>query len=392
MSQIGQPDPRLNDIARRLYQALEIRANRDGRALNNMFQSIYPHRNWGPPHLVIQGYYYIPHPGLSVNTVQDTWSRFWNGRINVYANQVNLSLRADVDEIIGEAIEDRLRVVNRISNPRPYVHQAEAIIQALASLDQIRSELRQGRFPTGRPSPQIIALLAGTAGGKTEFFESIILQLVLDAKRVNRFDTVKAVIIYTMKAFMTEHFRRFLRDILYINDAIQRGRVHGVSRPLTIGVLCGDTPRRVRNRENVEVTLRRLLNSLSCPLCGQQIIVRQLGRMRGPGRQVINFEIYCSNHTRRHNLGVIRICREDIYEMPPDILLITPDMLNLIITNRSTMQRLFVQHGGFPLILVLDEPHAYTGIFGTNVSMLIRELKTLFSILLLDITLMTLGL
>jgi len=345
----------LGNIANKIFQVLENRRGYGG--LQDLFQAFHPDQN-NPFH----NQRFIPYYQYSSPTnVPINWRNSWtlNGISHSYIrnilqqrHNISFSLTADLDSVIGEAIFNRLST--RVSNPAPYEHQAEAIAVALYALDQLRVNLRNGRLPRGLQLPyDVVALLAPTAQGKTEFLETVTLQLVLDAKRVQRFDSTKIICIYSMKAFMMDHFRRFIRDILFINQNLP-----GNLRPITIGILDGDTPDTVRSQNEIINRLTELIGSRNCPICGSAIT------------QITNRNnIRC---LQGHNFAIIRLDRESIKQMPPDILFITPDMLNLILMLPH-YRRLFVS-GGSPLAVVIDEPHTYIGVFGSNVSSLIREL------------------
>lgn len=365
----------INNIAQRFLRAIAVRAQQAGLTLRDLYQTIFPHPQYGPPHLVHQGCNYIPYPRLSALEIHESFTQFWDlNVVNRYAQQISqaigrqIVITTDLDAIVGEAIHTRL--AQRRGSYRVYAHQAESIIFALYALDTIRRDLRRGLLPMQINLPlRVIADLAETAGGKTEVFESIALQLVLDCKRVSHFDIPKVIILYPMKAFMVEHFRRFLRDIMYINEAIRQGRVPGVSRDVrvTIGVYCGDTPRNQDGLNRIAEWISYLLGEPRCPLCNQPIDIMVFAQSILQGR------LYTC--PQGHVIGVFRVTRDQIREWPPDILLMTPDMLNNILMNRYVVNDLFLrpQARGYPILIVLDEPHEYTGILGSNLSMLLRE-------------------
>jgi len=87
-----------------------------------------------------------------------------------------------------------------------------------------------------------------------------------------------------------------------------------------------------------------------------------------------DIEVSCKNG---HDWSFIKFSREAIRDDPPDILLITPDSLNIIMRDSRYKGIFGVNSRGFPLLIVMDEPHTYSGIFGSNVSLLLRELRTL---------------
>jgi len=324
--------------------------------LHELFENIIPYYN-------IPGQYVYYPPLIRPNRAQHSWrtifsksvlNRYYGGRLNT-----------DVDNVIGEAIWNRIRRHTGIQDPYPYQFQIEAIVSGLNVLDMIRSALRSGNIRAVQsfdPNPSTIAVLAPTGGGKTEVFEVLTLQLVLDSHRGNLGLFTKAIIIYPMKAFMIEHFRRFVEDITYINTQLNTN--------ISIGVLDGDTPNTLSTPRNVLRRLSYLLGSQRCPLCGAPL------RVRG---HVPYYIIECSG-SPPHRLN-IRIARDMIFHHPPDILLTTIDSFNYVLLERNrhvllgAPSRYTSPNRLPPIILALDEPHVYTGVFGSNTSLILRDFE-----------------
>jgi len=382
----------------KFWRALNLYKNRN---ISSRYEKIYPgYSNNGinivgnAPQFNHLGYI----PLISVTQllhINYRWENFFNiNNMNEYLNTrrnelqlaQSISLKVPVDEVIGKAIHERLSS-HQIQNPRPYRHQADAITLALATLDTYRQELRKGNWPLANRPYDALAILADTASGKTEIFESIALQLILDSKNLKNYsnDNVKVIIIYPMKSLMIDHLRRLIRDIYYINnDPINQrsGRV------ITLGILTGDTPT-LRNlnltqKGRLHKEAEEWLNSITtCPFDGTPLKVR-VSQVSEFSSTIYFSEVECSNPTTPHRFNFLRIHREVIYQNPPDILVITPDFLNRILyfyrgfSRSNVLPRLF-KHGP-PLLIVLDEPHMYTGTFGTNVSLMLREFENIMKI------------
>lgn len=323
--------------------------------LRELFENIIPYYN------IPNQYVYYP-PLIQLNTVQHSWRDVFSQ--NILNTHYGGKLNTDVDRIIGEAIWERIRRHTSIADPRPYQFQIEAIVTGLNILDTIRGALRSGRprtLPSFIPNPSVIAVLAPTGGGKTEVFEALTLQIAFDAHRGGLRSFTKAIIIYPMKAFMIEHFRRFVEDLTYINAQTNSN--------LSIGILDGDTPDSLDENELL-TRLSYLLGSNRCPLCNSDLNVRG---------STPYYIIECSRN-QQHKLHV-RIAKDMIFQHPPDILLTTIDSFNYILLEQNR----HVLLGGPskysdprrlpPLILALDEPHVYTGVFGSNVSLILRAFE-----------------
>jgi ATP-dependent helicase YprA (DUF1998 family) len=210
----------------------------------------------------------------------------------------------------------------------------------------------------------VIALLAPTASGKTEVLETIALQIALDGKKAG-FETTKVIMVYPMREFMKDHIKRFINELIYINNYIP-------TPPITIGLLNEDTPRIDDSKDKIENFLQILFPQFTCPRCNAEI---------NWSRQQNDIVIQCSNG---HKFDFIRVTRKALRETPPDILLITPDELNIVMRvmreRKSDYAKVFGLADnvkGFPLLIVMDEPHLYSGMLGANVSFIVRELRLL---------------
>jgi len=359
---MSHPQINIDDVVRTLLTILSYRRLAScGQTINNqrlqeLFETIIPYYN-------VPGQYVYYPPPIQPIRVQHSWRDIFSREIlnNHYGGRLN----TDVDGIVGKAIWNRVRKHTGISDPCPYQFQVEAIVTALNTLDTIRGALRSGNpraLQSFIPNPSTIAVLAPTGGGKTEVLEALTLQLALDAHRGGLGIFTKAIIIYPMKAFMIEHFRRFVEDITYINAQIGTG--------LSIGILDGDTPESLPTDREVLNRLSYLLGSAQCPLCGSPL---------GVGGQAPYYIIQCSSNSS-HRLNV-RIARDMIFQHSPDILLTTIDSFNYVLLeqNRHVLlgapSRYTDPRRLPPLILALDEPHIYTGVFGSNASLIFRTFE-----------------
>jgi len=340
-----QVDP--NNVAERLLRALDIRARPGNRY--DLLEYLIP----GPGSSeYAQGLYAIFPPRVSPTRLNMNWLTFWRN-ITSYAQQQGLTINTPCDQIIGEAIS------NRLQGTQPYEFQAEAIVRALSCLDLLRDNLRRGTLQnlTFSPRPEVIGVIAPTGAGKTEIFETIALQLALDARQGGIANSVLTYIVYSMRAFMRDHFQRFVRDVAYIT--LNTGRT------ITIGVWDGDTPDRFRNANDVLREFERRLGSRNCPICSSQVTV-QLSP---------NPPYYRVQCRRGHDLSFIRLSKVSIRDSPPDILLVTPEQLNFNLLFRERHVLLGRNRRVPPILLVVDEPHSYTGVFGSQISALIREFE-----------------
>ena len=209
-------------------------------------------------------------------------------------------------------------------------------------------------------------MLAPTASGKTEVLETIALQIAIDGKEAG-FETTKVIMIYPMREFMKDHIKRFINELIYINNY----RALNSLPPITIGILNEDTPRVNDSKDKIENFLQILFPQFTCiyPQCNAKV---------SWSIQQNDVVIQCS---KGHKFDFIKVTREALRESPPDILLITPDQLNFIMREQmpdyAKIFGLANNVKGFPLLIIMDEPHLYSGILGANVSLIIRELRLL---------------
>jgi ATP-dependent helicase YprA (DUF1998 family) len=356
----------LDELIKRLYDALKLKFGND-----LPFQQIIP-----DPRIGFNNRKFIPLPSASSRMLYPSINMTWRGfyRKDIINRLAKTNITVDTDIIIGEAIQDRL--VREGRQPRPYQHQIEFIAKSLQTLDGVRKWLRGGaRQGTNisKPSYDVVALLAPTASGKTEALETIALQVAMDGKKAG-FKATKVIMVYPMREFMKDHIKRFIRDLAYINEKLIKDKEH----PITIGLFNQDTPQEaneaLRKADYLQIFFSSQSQSttLICPLCGAPVSCRE---------KEGNVEVSCQ---KGHNYGFVKLTRRAIGDDPPDILLITPDMLNRIIrggrTARLAYGRVFgVGSHGFPLLVTMDEPHLYSGVFGSNTSLLIRDVRVLIS-------------
>ena len=384
----------LDEIARKLFILLSYRKSNtcEGKIsindLENIFENIYPYFQMPNEYV-----YYPPLPQLTPISFHFPWKSAYNIRVlNVYlkedSNETSKTISVEVDSIIGEAIQNRIAKDGGPSDAKPNEFQMKAIAEALATLEPVRKYLRGGDiagiknfFSNGSLSPTVIGALAPTGSGKTEIFEVIALQLVLDSyvgalnKRDKSVaDFTKAILVYPMKAFMIDHFRRFLQDVIYINNKfLNTNDAKQLGLQISIGILHGDTPESLSSQDQILDAVEYLLNSKKCPIDNADLEVQISKEKEYP-----YYSIRCKSKDS-HLINII-ISKDKLFEQPPDIILTSIDSLNYILLEPNRHKLLGKEqtlHGKKeprlpPLLLAVDEPHVYTGVFGSNVSLVFR--------------------
>ncbi|RLG74693.1 MAG: hypothetical protein DRO12_06540, partial [Thermoprotei archaeon] len=303
-------------------------------------------------------------------------------------------------EALSDAFAEALQGLGRGRLSNLYTFQEKSCISILRALV--------------KGTKRCIALTARTAGGKTLAFLLPILIYSTAFKLRDPRPGVKSLLFYPTKALCHDQADVIIKMLWHLNQRL------GVDKPLlTFGILHGDTYNREREVENTMIgaSVSRDLR-FKCPECGRRLML--LLTLTDTG--AIQEEVCCSNSQcmlgingdkkKRRFLGsMIRATRQSIYSQPPDILVTTPDMLNVRMFYDPSEQTIFgrsvrvCRNCGwrttsptkrkcdgceanlkvnsvtlaptYPRIFVFDEAHQLRGSFGAQVSYIISRLETL---------------
>jgi ATP-dependent helicase YprA (DUF1998 family) len=225
---------------------------------------------------------------------------------------------------------------------------------------------------------------AGTGRGKTEAWFIPILQYALKAKQNELPNAdpngIKAVLTYPTKALAQDQLRRFIEYLWVVNRETDLPEdLH-----LTIGVYDGDTIRRGQRKDGMapQTYLQRAFKYFELPeSLADEFAVDEVARKEvDPRVNVIqegqSYYLQSRPEYGQKTLEFVHLTRSRMENNPPDIILTNPDAINyrLFNINDAASHQLFVDQ---PKFLVFDEVHAYEGVFGANVSMLIKRLRRL---------------
>lgn len=209
---------------------------------------------------------------------------------------------------------------------------------------------------------ECLLLSVPTGGGKTEaFLLPLVSNILLQKRRLLEYgsrvdDRVRAIIVYPTKALANDQARRLSQILEICNHTLPAETQVG------LGILTGDTPQYAGYKLKEENLFKVCPN----PRCGEAVptyekmdalngVKLELQRCRACGRE----------------FPYLRLTRRDILNSPPDILITNPDMINYSLQN-PTLRRVF-EHG--TEIMVFDEVHQCTGVFGCHVAHLLRRLE-----------------
>ncbi len=283
---------------------------------------------------------------------------------------------------------------------RKHIHRLREF-QLETAKSYARLLMRSGlRSPDGRPSA--IVLKATTAAGKTLAFLLPTL-FAICARRAKGLKGTTAIFVYPTRALALDQTKTILHVLWYLNEELEKIGVD----PVRVGILAGETPSlRQESEGEIEVGYR-----FRHPVNDEAIRVKVVH----VGEYEFDYAYYydetkepLSQADANKFRKALSVVRDDIYANPPDILVTTPDTLNLrlmdlpeshsilgrkvkICPNCSTVytnprkQKCSVcgrdiRNVGLisytpPEIIVLDEAHQIRGSFGGQVSYVFSRLE-----------------
>ncbi len=228
--------------------------------------------------------------------------------------------------------------------------QEEALVHILRELSQTDETIRQ---------PLLLSIPTG--GGKTEaFLIPLIAHLYNQREHLLRSGripqaAVRSIVIYPTRALANDQARR-IAEILY---QMNQGAVE--DRKISVGVLTGDTPNSGYNL----LTEKSLLQL--CPRCFSVLTSFPEKNIQGSDKTIAIARCTCGME-----IDYFRLTRQDILSQPPDILITSPDMINRMLQSPRYHSRIFSSNID---IVVFDEIHMYSSVFGCNVAHLLRRFE-----------------
>jgi hypothetical protein len=240
---------------------------------------------------------------------------------------------------------------------------------------QVRSTERILRM-VGRNRSFGTVVCAGTGSGKTLAF--YLPAYVRMASRVSPEHWTKCLAIYPRNELLKDQFREALANARRIVPIL----VANGKRKLVIAALYGDVPStasKVLNSEGPGTWARvRIAGGAAyecpfvrCPNCGQNMAWLETDIQR-------EFErLYCTDQecNERVEPDEIRLTRKRMLADPPDLLFTSTEMLNQRMSS-ARYGRLFgigVRADRRPEFVLIDEAHAYEGVHGAHVALLLRR-------------------
>lgn len=207
---------------------------------------------------------------------------------------------------------------------------------------------------------------SGTGSGKTLAFYLPALAYITSLEDSSAW--TRAVAVYPRNELLRDQFSTAFANARKL-DAVAK-IVNG--RPLTMGVLNGDTP-------NTNASLKASYSAwkkspqgyrcptLTCPSDGGTLYWPEADAESGTERLV------CGSCKTSFDSSVIVLTRKRMSQSPPDLLFTTTEMLNRNISNLEMRHVLGIGVAKKPRLMLLDEIHTYEGTTGAQAAMTIRR-------------------
>lgn len=207
---------------------------------------------------------------------------------------------------------------------------------------------------------------AGTGSGKTLAFYLPALSYITSLEDTSAW--TRAIAVYPRNELLRDQFSTAFANARKIEVVATTKN----GRPLTMGVLNGDTPQSSSALKKPNSTWKNspqgyLCPSLTCPSDGGKLYWPKADVESGSERLV------CGSCQASFDSSVVVLTRNRMRDSPPDLLFTTTEMLNRNISNLEMRHVLGVGVARKPRLMLLDEIHTYAGTTGAQAAMTIRR-------------------
>ena len=217
---------------------------------------------------------------------------------------------------------------------------------------------------------------AGTGSGKTLAFYLPAYAVI--AERLSAAYWTKCLALYPRNELLKDQLREALTNARRATPAlVDRGR-----RRLVIGALYGDVPHASRNvmTPSRGTAWRRVSLGgqtayecpfVRCPSCGADMAWME-GDVQIGLERLLCTDTRCGDQVEPDE---IRLTRQRMLAEPPDILFTSTEMLNQRLSSRqfAPLFGIGVRPERRPDFVLIDEVHAYEGVHGAHVALLMRR-------------------
>lgn len=212
---------------------------------------------------------------------------------------------------------------------------------------------------------------AGTGSGKTLAFYLPAFAYITSLQDSSAW--TRAIAVYPRNELLRDQFSTAFANARRLDAVATKAN----TRPLTLGVLNGDTPTTNASLKGKYSTWTRTPQGYRCPtltcpgdgvtVCGGTLYWLEADVDAGTERLV------CGACERAFDSSVIALTRRRMRQSPPDLLFTTTEMLNRNISNLEMRHVLGIGVAKKPRLMLLDEIHTYEGTTGAQAAMTIRR-------------------
>ncbi len=208
---------------------------------------------------------------------------------------------------------------------------------------------------------------AGTGSGKTlAFYLPALAWLASECRASPTSRGVRVLALYPRNELLKDQLAEVYEQARKFDQSLG-----AVGTTLSVGVLYGDTPYSLKNASNKWKKTGGACPFFRCPQprCGGLLHADELQGAEWEGRLKCR---QCGSVVEERHL---RFTRASMIENPPDILFTSVEMLNQRMAD-SQIRHLFglgPKAVRVPTLMLLDEVHLYTGVFGAQVAHLLRR-------------------
>lgn len=246
-------------------------------------------------------------------------------------------------------------------------------IDAFAAF-QVRAFVRGLRFYGASEGRFGTVVSAGTGSGKTKaFYVPAFLGIAADLARVPAPFT-KVIAIYPRNVLLADQLREALSEAEKLRPLM---REQGL-RQITFGAFYGDVPPEDQLDKTDSRFLknwRRTPNGWIVPFLkasgatAGDLVWRDMDRRAG---RTTLYDLEDGREALPD--GVLALTREKIQRQPPDVLLLSIEMLNRELSNPDWYKTFGIRRDGLqPRMLLLDEIHTYEGLQGAQLPWILRR-------------------
>lgn len=212
---------------------------------------------------------------------------------------------------------------------------------------------------------------AGTGSGKTLAFYLPAFAYITSLQDFSAW--TRAIAVYPRNELLRDQFSTAFANARKLDAVATKAN----TRPLTLGVLNGDTPTTNAWLKGKYSTWTKTPQGYRCPTltCPGDGITVCGGTLYWPeaDANADNERLVCGACERAFDSTVIALTRRRMRQSPPDLLFTTTEMLNRNISNLEMRHVLGIGVAKKPRLMLLDEIHTYERTSGAQAAMTIRR-------------------